>query len=64
MRAVDAMPTKSASDFVFVAGFAASFHSSEPTPKTRVMSPDAVVELFSSTMFALETPPTLQPACV
>src|SRR5437899_9572054 len=58
------MPTKSASDFVFVAGSFASFHSGDPVPNTFVMSPEAEVELFSSTMFAVETPPTLQPAFV
>ena len=57
-----AMPTKSASASV---GFAtASFHSGDPVPNTRVMSPAGAVEVFSSSMFAAETPPTLQPACV
>ena len=59
-----AMPTKSVSASDFVAGVFASFHSGEPAPKTRVMSPDGAVELFSSSMFAADTPPTLQPAAV
>src|SRR3954451_20176925 len=52
-----------------------SFHSLEFSPKTRVMSPEGsvwplfgplvkIAVLFSSSMFAAETPPTLQPACV
>ncbi len=57
-----AMPTKSASASV---GFVlASVHSGEPAPKTRVMSPDGAVDVFSSSMFAADTPPTLQPAAV
>ena len=56
------MPTKSASASV---GFVlASVHSGEPAPKTRVMSPDAAVDVFSSSMFAADTPPTLHPAAV
>ena len=58
------MPTKSVSASDFVAGVFASVHSGESVPKTRVMSPDGAVELFSSSMFAAETPPTLQPAAV
>ena len=58
------MPTKSVSASDLVAGLFASFHSGEPVPKTRVMSPEAAVELFSSSMFAADTPPTLQPAAV
>ncbi len=57
-----AMPTKSVCPSC---GFAAaSFHSGEPLPKTRVMSPVAAVEAFSSSMFAVPTPPTSQPARV
>ncbi len=54
------MPTKSVSASC---GFAsASLNGSEPCPKTCVMSPVAAVELFSSSMFAVPTPPTSQPA--
>jgi hypothetical protein len=56
------MPTKSVCarcEFVF-----ASFHSGEPDPNTFVMSPEAEVEVFSSSMFAVATPPTSQPARV
>ena len=42
----------------------ASFHSGEPAPNTFVMSPEAAVEVFSSSMFAVPTPPTSQPARV
>src|SRR5207248_3450293 len=55
-----AMPTKSASACV---GFApASVNSGDGLPKTRAMSPVGDVLAFSSSMFAAETPPTLQPA--
>jgi hypothetical protein len=54
------MPTKSV---CAICGFAiASLYSGEPTPKTRVMSPVGAVELFSSSMFAVPTPPKSQPA--
>ena len=56
------MPTKSvcaACESAF-----ASFHSGEFIPKTFVMSPEAVVFVFSSSMFAVPTPPTSQPARV
>src|SRR5205823_7573099 len=57
-----AMPTKSV---CASAGFeTASFHSGEPVPKTFVMSPDAFVAVFSSSMFAVPTPPTSHPARV
>src|SRR5213596_2535670 len=59
-----AMPTKSVWAFARVAGLLASFHSGEPTPKTRVMSPLGEVELFSSSMFAVPTPPKSHPARV
>ena len=39
----------------------ASSHSGEPEPKTFVMSPLALVDVFSSSMFAVPTPPTSQP---
>ena len=42
----------------------ASFHCGEPVPKTFVMSPEAAVPMFSSTMFAVATAPKLQPALV
>ena len=57
-----AMPTKSACALVLSA--LASFHSGLPEPNTRVMSPVGAVEVFSSSMFAAETPPTSQPAYV
>src|SRR5581483_3116074 len=56
------MPTKSAcasAELVL-----ASVHSGEPCPNTRVMSPVAFVEVFSSSMFAVPTPPTSQPSRV
>src|SRR5262245_6610693 len=59
-----AIPTKSVVACARVAGLLASFHSGEPAPNTRVMSPDGAVELFSSSILAAETPPTLQPAWV
>src|SRR6185312_4577102 len=59
-----AMPTKSACALARVAGSLASFHSGEPTPKTRVMSPLGAVDVFSSSMLAVPTPPKSQPARV
>src|SRR6478735_782504 len=56
------MPTKSVWACSGLA--AASFHSGEPLPNTWVMSPVGAVELFSSSMFAVPTPPTSQPARV
>src|SRR5689334_10336183 len=56
------MPTKSAC--AFAGDAAASFHSGELAPETRVMSPVAFVEVFSSSMLAVPTPPTSQPARV
>lgn len=56
------MPTKSVWPSC---GFATvSLHSGEPPPNTLVMSPVGAVELFSSSMFAVPTPPTSQPARV
>src|SRR5207302_11418366 len=56
------MPTKSACAW---GGFApASVNSGDGLPKTRAMSPFGDVFAFSSSMFAAETPPTLQPAWV
>ncbi len=56
------MPTKSVWP---ICGFAAaSFHSGDPAPNTRVMSPVAEVDAFSNSMFAVPTPPTSQPARV
>src|SRR5205807_284272 len=43
---------------------AASFHSGDPAWKTCVMSPKAPVPVFSSSMFAVETPPKSHPARV
>ena len=57
-----AMPTKSACAFPGLA--CASSHSGEPEPNTRVMSPVAFVEVFSSSIFAVPTPPKSQPARV
>ena len=57
-----AMPTKSVSPCCGLA--TVSFHSDEPWPKTCVMSPVGLVPLFSSSMFAVPTPPTSQPARV
>ena len=56
------MPTKSvcaACESAF-----ASFHSGEPTPKTLVDVPVGRRVVFSSSMFAVPTPPTSQPARV
>ena len=68
------MPTKSVCGWPFAlawaaslgsaAAAAASFHSGELAPNTRVMSPVALVAVFSSSMFAVPTPPTSQPARV
>ena len=57
-----AIPTKSVCASCGVA--TASFHSGEPVPNTFVMSPEAFVAVFSSSMFAVPTPPTSQPARV
>ena len=54
-----AIPTKSVSACCGLA--TASFHSGEPLPKTCVMSPVELVPLFSSSMFAVPTPPTSHP---
>src|ERR1700694_3130823 len=66
-----AMPTKSVCAFARAAGpdgaaleTTATAHSSEPTPKTWVMSPKAPVPVFSSSMLAVDTPPKLHPARV
>ena len=56
------MPTKSAC--AFPGDACASFHSGDPVPKTRVMSPVAFVAVFSSSMFAVPTPPKSHPARV
>src|SRR5262245_9078027 len=56
------MPTKSvcaSCEFAL-----ASFHGPEPVPKTWVMSPVAAVFVFSSSILAVPTPPTSQPASV
>ena len=53
------MPTKSARRSVDD-----SAASGEVGPKTVAMSPPGAIEVFSSSMFAAETPPTLQPAAV
>src|SRR5205085_10148350 len=42
----------------------ASFHSGEPVPKASLMSPKGPKTMFSSSMFAVETPPKLHPARV
>src|SRR2546430_14641581 len=42
----------------------ASFHSGDPVPKASLMSPKGPVPMFSSSMFAVETPPKLHPARV
>src|SRR5262245_14891713 len=56
------MPTKSVRPSC---GFArASFHSGEPWPNTFVMSPVGAVDAFSSSRFAVPTPPKSQPARV
>ena len=66
-----AIPTKSVSAFARAAvpdGAAfdanASFHSGDPVPKASLMSPKGPVPVFSSSMFAAETPPKLHPALV
>src|SRR6478736_1647871 len=56
------MPTKSVCPCCGLA--TVSFHSDDPWPKTCVMSPVESVLLFSSSMFAVPTPPTSQPARV
>jgi hypothetical protein len=43
---------------------AARFQSVDPAPNTFVMSPKAVVFVFSSTTFAVATAPKSQPARV
>ena len=53
------MPTKSV-----VRCCADSAASGEEGPYTVAMSPPVEIELFSSSMFAADTPPTLQPAAV
>src|SRR5919108_3027629 len=42
----------------------ASFHSGDPVPNASLMSPNGPVPVFSSSMFAVETPPKSQPARV
>src|SRR5438094_1343052 len=66
-----AMPTKSVSAFARAAvpdGAAvdatASFHSGDPVPKASDMSPKGPIPMFSSSIFAVETPPKLHPARV
>ena len=57
-----AIPTKSV---CASCGFVvASANSGDPVPNTFVMSPLAVVAVFSSSMLAVPTPPTSQPARV